>query len=57
MTEYELTREQVLEIVDAHARRLLDMTGNEFTTRLDAGTLPHSSVVEYLASLAGDSLR
>jgi hypothetical protein len=49
----ELTRAEARVLFDRIARRELNMSGDEFLRRLDAGDLPDSPVVEHLALLAG----
>jgi hypothetical protein len=49
----ELNRAEARVLFDRIARRELNMSGDEFLRRLDAGDLPDSPVVEHLALLAG----
>lgn len=49
----ELSRAETRLLFDRTARRELNMSGDEFLRRLDAGDLPDSPVAEHLALLAG----
>lgn len=51
----DLTREQLLAILDKRAQQYLGISGEEFLKRLDEGTLPDSAAVTHLAMLVGES--
>jgi hypothetical protein len=48
-----LSREEVLEILDARAQRFLGITGEEFLRRLELGALPDVAAVTHLGTIAG----
>lgn len=50
----DLTRDELLEILDTRARQYLGMSGEEFMERLKEGTLPDSPAVTHLAMLVGE---
>jgi hypothetical protein len=49
----ELNRAEARVLFDRIALRELNMSGDEFLRRLDAGDLPDNPVVEHLALMAG----
>lgn len=49
-----LTRSETAALLDERARRILGMSGDEFESRLAAGTLPDSATARTLAFLVGE---
>ena len=49
----QLTRAEFLILFDRMTRTQLNMSGDEFLRRMDAGQLPDSDQADFLASLAG----
>ena len=50
----DLTRDELLEILDTRARQYLGISGEEFMERLKKGDLPDSPAVAHLAMLVGE---
>ena len=48
-----MSREEVLELVDRQARKLLGMSAQEFLKASSEGKLPHTGAVTHLQMLAG----
>ena len=49
---YELTNEELWEILEVRAQYALKMSADEFIDRMNHGTLPDSGVVPHLAAIA-----